>query len=96
MILNSENHYIPRRHRLLAETNKPILCKFNPKNIENISKSENRVLTVVAYKEYKCRGKYAIELIPVKSYKKDLVLLVTKIPKYITKPFLKLAKMLLQ
>ena len=40
--------------------------------------------------------KYAIKLIPVKNYKKDLVFLVAKTLKHVINHFLRLAKMFSQ
>ena len=73
-----------------------ITIMIRPKNLENLREIESWVLTLVAYKKYKCRVKHAVELIPVKSYKKDPLLLVAKKLKDITKHSIKLGKMLLQ
>ena len=53
MVLNPENHCIPRRHRSLIGTTEQQLNNFGTQNLENISNFEARGLNLVAYQNIK-------------------------------------------
>ena len=54
-VLNPESYCIPCRHRLLGQSIEQPLNNLSIKSLQNISKFENLGLTLVTYKNNKCR-----------------------------------------